>query len=154
MRLSRNGRCVTVKHGLPLGCTPLAPQQLERTASSKPPKGEFLLERRGKSRSRVTAEQKVMREAVRLDGHRCRYPKCAYRDIPIDACHVIHRGMGGNPKLDRTTLESIFAGCRIHHGQYDRGEFDVRFMVPARGTRGLMSFVRTEGQKTILIGVN
>lgn len=127
---------------------------LEFGALRKPPKGEFLSQRKGKSRSRVTEEQKVMREAVRLDHHKCRYPKCSHTDMPVDPCHVVHRGMGGNPKLDRTTLESIFAGCRIHHGQYDRGEFDVRFMVPARGTRALMSFVRTEHGKTILIGVN
>lgn len=120
----------------------------------KPQRGEFLLERKGKSRSRVTAEQKVMREALRLDGHKCRIPSCQYRDMPIDPCHVRHRGMGGNPKLDRTTLQSVFAGCRIHHGMYDRGEIDIKFLNPTLGTRGPVAFIRSDGEKSMLLGVS
>lgn len=133
---------------------------LIRTAKPKPPVGEFLLERRGKSGSRVTAEQKIMREAVRLDGHKCRVPDCTYGQMPVDPCHVVHRGSGGNPKGDRTTLESIFAGCRIHHGQYDRGEIDAKFIQKGKGTRGLMAWYRITGSldegryRRVLIGIS
>lgn len=120
----------------------------------KPPLGEFLLERRGKSRSRVTAEQTIMREAVRLDGHRCRYPQCAYRGLPIDPSHIRHRGMGGNPKLDRTTLENVFACCRVHHGEYGRGKFNVKPIQPRLGARGLMTFTKEVNGVKLLIGVN
>lgn len=126
---------------------------MERCAKPKPLTGEKLLEHKGKSKSRAAAEQKIMREAVRLDGRKCRIPKCDYRDMPIDPCHVIHRGMGGNPKLDRTTLESVFAGCRIHHGMYDRGEIDHKFL-SKQGTRGLMAFRDTRGAVPVLIGIS
>lgn len=126
------------------------------TAKPKPPVGEFLLERRGKSRSRVTAEQKIMKEAVRLDGHRCRYPQCLYHGLPIDPAHVRgkHRGMGGNPALDRTTLETVFALCRTHHEDYDDSKFKAKPVQSHRGARGLMTFTKEVNGVKLLIGVN
>ena len=68
-----------------------------------------------------------MRAALRRDHYRCRWPNCEYAklDLPIDACHETHRGMGGNPKLDRTTRQTVLALCRIHHGLWDRGEITI-----------------------------
>lgn len=123
---------------------------------TKPLKGTALLVRRDKRAVRVHSEQSVMRAAKQLDGHKCRVPLCEFakRDMPIDACHVIHRGSGGNPKGDRTTLESVFAACRIHHGMYDRGELPVKFLDTKLGTRGPMAFLRFVAGVQVLIGIS
>jgi hypothetical protein len=62
--------------------------------------------------------------------------------------------MGGNPRGDRTTLDAMFALCRIHHGLYDRGEMDCKPLQPVMGTRGPMAFVSHSGRASVLIGVN
>ena len=120
-------------------------------------KGEFTRYRRGKSRSRVTKEQIIMRQALALDFHRCRYPRCVYRGLVVDPAHLHgqHRGMGGNPKGDKTRLETVFALCRQHHEEYDheRG-FTVVPIQPRLGTRGLMTFTRERDGVRVLIGVN
>ena len=112
----------------------------------KPAKGSALLARRQRSASRRAAEQKAMQAAKRRDGHRCMFPGCPYRtlELPIDACHLHgwHRGMGGNPALDRTTPQQIISLCRLHHGEYDAGLIDIRPLDAHRGTDGPCEFVR------------
>ena len=105
----------------------------------KPPKGEALLARKTSEAEHKAREQAIMRDAVRRDGHRCRVPDCTYRTMPIDPCHEQHRGMGGNPAEDRTTVETVIAACRIHHGLYDRGELDITPLT-ANGFRGRCEF--------------
>ena len=110
---------------------------------SKPAKGSALLARRQRSASRRAAEQKAMQAAKRRDGHRCMFPGCPYRnqDLPLDPAHLRHRGMGGNPALDRTTRQSIITLCRVCHGRYDAGDFEIRPIDAARGTDGPCEFV-------------
>ena len=122
----------------------------------KPVKGTFLLERREKRRSRVTAEQKEMQAAKKRDGGKCRWPQCEYigQKLPVDACHQVHRGQGGNPKGDRTTRQTIISLCRVHHSLWDRGGVDITpmrcdgFDGPCsyfvRGESGRMEHVATE----------
>ena len=109
----------------------------------KPAKGSALLARRQRSALRRAAEQKAMQAAKRRDGLRCMYPGCLYRtkDLPIDACHLRHRGMGGNPAVDRTRRDQLISLCRIHHGQLDAGDIDITPLTP-RGTDGPCSFLR------------
>jgi len=97
---------------------------------TKPLKGSALLQRRINRKAVVAAEQKEMRAALTRDGHKCRFPRCDVRDLPIDPCHLQHRGMGGNPKGDRTERKTVIALCRIHHGLYDRGELDIEPLTP------------------------
>lgn len=108
----------------------------------KPIKGAALLERRERSASRRSNEQKIMQQAKRRDGNVCRIPRCEYRtkDLPIDCCHMRHRGAGGNPSGDRTVTPLLFAACRIHHGLYDRGELDVQPQTD-RGADGPMDWL-------------
>lgn len=120
----------------------------------KPLPGEYLLERKTAKKKRTATEQKIMQEAKRLDGSKCPIPGCTYRDMPVDPCHVVHRGAGGNPKGDRTTKESVFAGCRIHHGMYDRGEIELTFLNPALGTRGPIAFSHFVNGTKLLMGVS
>ena len=76
------------------------------------------MERKSKRQAQKAAELRIMREAKRRDGGKCRVPGCR-RDLPIDACHLHHRGLGGNPSLSRTTRQTVIALCRWHHGLYD-----------------------------------
>ena len=93
----------------------------------KPAKGEALLQRRAKRRMLDQAERIVMQAARQRDGNRCRVPECEHRTakLPIDVAHERHRGMGGNPKGDRTILEGLIALCRSHHGDYDAGRLEI-----------------------------
>lgn len=124
----------------------------ERTAERKPLKGEKLLAQRAQAQLRINAERKIMRECVRLDERRCRVPRCQHAGLklPIDPCHKIHRGMGGNRKLDRTTLETLIALCRIHHGLYDTGRLDIDEHDAVKGFRGLCDYytVALDGKRT------
>lgn len=124
----------------------------ERTAERKPLKGEKLLAQRDRSQLRQNAEKKLMRECVRLDERTCRVPRCEYvsKKLPIDACHKVHRGMGGNPRLDRTTLETLISFCRIHHSDYDAGRLDVDEHDAVKGFRGKCDYytVAPDGRRT------
>lgn len=92
----------------------------------KPRKGEQLLERRAKVAARGTYEDKVMAEARKRDGG-CRFPRCfcKKRNLVPQACHLRHRGMGGNPKRDRTTTTELLTLCGPRHGEWALGEFVV-----------------------------
>jgi hypothetical protein len=91
--------------------------------NEKPIRGSGLLARRERRADLTAHEQKEMQAALRRDGRQCRVPQCGfkYQKLPVDPCHRVHRGMGGNPKGDRTTRQSVIALCRMHHGYYDRG---------------------------------
>ena len=113
----------------------------------KPVRGTALLAKRKRSADRVSAEQAIMREAKRLDGFRCRNPRCENRSkkLPIDPCHKreSHRGIGGNPKGDRTTLETVISLDRVCHGLYDAGLLDIEPLT-AKGFRGPCSWYQRD----------
>lgn len=114
--------------------------------------GTFTKERRKRSRHRHVSEQAIMREAVALDGGRCRFPHCPHKHLVVDPCHAVHRGMGGDKSGARTTLESIIAFCRVHHEDYDAGRIDFDCKT-ARGTRGPCWFYRLVNGAMELVGV-
>jgi hypothetical protein len=113
----------------------------------KPRRGDALLERRTKRAATVKAEQAEMQAALKRDGRKCCVPDCIYshKKLPVDACHLVHRGMGGNPKRDRTTRQQIVSLCRIHHGQLDAGEITVQPLT-SRGTDGPCFFLLRDGR--------
>lgn len=79
-----------------------------------------------KRKDRRAHERKEMRAAKKRDEGQCRVPRCEWQkdDPRIEAAHLKeeHRGMGGNPKLDRTEQKKCIALCFIHHDQYDHGD--------------------------------
>jgi hypothetical protein len=112
----------------------------------KPAKGSAQLDRRARRAVRVKGETEAMQEARRRDMancHGCRFPRCEFmaRKPTLDVCHEIHRGMGGNPKGDRTTRDTLILYCRPHHGQYDRHDIDHEPLTPL-GTDGPCLFKR------------
>lgn len=107
----------------------------------KPIRGSGLLAARERRAARVAAEQKILQAALKRDERRCRVPRCEFagKTLPIDPCHLIHRGMGGNPKGDRTTRDSVIALCRVHHGRLDAGLLEIDPLTP-KGTDGVCDY--------------
>lgn len=87
------------------------------------------------------AEGKVM-SAVRREDHYCRFPLCGCRKhhLRLDVCHERHRGMGGNPALDRTTPEGLILLCSARHREnriaWDRATLAITPLSRTVGMRG------------------
>lgn len=94
----------------------------------KPVKGTALLASRQRRADRVAHEQREMQAALKRDERKCRVPRCEFagKKLPIDPCHLTHRGSGGNPSGDRTRRDLIVSLCRVHHGLFDAAQMDVR----------------------------
>ena len=50
-----------------------------------------------------------------------------------------HRGMGGNPKGDRTKLPLLVTLCREHHRRFDSGKLKITPLTDC-GADGLLMF--------------
>lgn len=115
----------------------------------KPARGEYRLKQLADRRAHKAAEDKVMAEAKRRDGNKCRWPRCEFKSLRVEVAHTDeHRGMGGNPALDRTQRHKLMALCLRHHAQLD-GRTLPRISVDpissAEGTDGLCAYyVETE----------
>jgi hypothetical protein len=112
----------------------------------KPAKGTAWIAMKGRKRERKSVEDKTMLAAKRRDSHTCRFPNCEYMrmDPRVEAAHRRHRGMGGNPAGDRTTLNDLVTWCFIHHSEWDRGgEWDIEPQQAERGFSGPCDFYRT-----------
>lgn len=115
----------------------------------KPAKGSALLERKERQRAHKAREQAVMQEAKHRDGGKCRVPRCRYQrmDIACDPCHRTHRGMGGNPKEDRTTRDQMITLCRIHHANWDtNGTLEIEPLDAGKGFDGPAAFYEQHGE--------
>lgn len=121
----------------------MANSDLAFGALQKPAKGSTYMAAKERRADRRDAEDAIMKQARQRDGNRCRWRTCTgkYRGLvlPIDICHNVHRGMGGNPKLDRTTRDQLVALCRKHHQAWDDGLIDLQPISDA-GFDGLISF--------------
>ncbi len=114
-------------------------------AFPKPTKGTALIERRQRRLKRVAQEQNAMKGAKARDGQQCRNPKCPFKalKLPVDPCHAWrHRGMGGNPKGDRTETKLIVSGCRGCHSLMDAGEIQVEPLDMERMADGPLAWYR------------
>ena len=90
----------------------------------KPTKGTATRARRAKSRARRQAESAIMAEARHRDDSCCRH--CGSRD-QVEVAHVKHRGMGGNPAMDRTHLAGLVTLCALHHREVDAKRLKMSF---------------------------
>lgn len=108
-------------------------------AIPKPDRGTAALERRQKRLLRARHERAVMDDCKRRDRYRCRFPGCTYHDLVVHACHLEHRGMGGNPTGDRTIRQKLITLCAYHHGELDRGRLMVTPLTE-KGTDGLVGW--------------
>lgn len=69
-----------------------------------------------KRRIEVNDEQRQMR-AVRQEDRFCRFPWCGCRKfkLALHVAHTQHRGMGGNPKGDRSDPKLMILLCSARH---------------------------------------
>jgi hypothetical protein len=113
---------------------------LIRNAPPKPLRGEYRLEQKRLARERKAIEERIMAEAKRRDGGKCRFPRCKYKDLRVETAHLEHRGMGGNPALDRTQRHKLIALCLRHHQAFDSlRTIDIE-PITERGTDGPVAF--------------
>jgi hypothetical protein len=127
---------------------------LEIKADPKSAKGTVQTERRQKSIDKSAYEKKVMEQAKRRDHRKCRFPRCdcGAKKLAIAACHEKHRGMGGNPKRDRTTLDQLITLCVVKHGAWDRGEIAIVPQDRAKGFNGPADFYAVLNGQLFMIG--
>ena len=77
------------------------------------------------------AKEETTMKAARARDKRCRFPLCGCHRLKlrIDVAHKQHRGMGGNPKGDRTTLRGLITLCGARHREnlisLDRGNLKI-----------------------------
>lgn len=115
-------------------------------AFPKPERGSARLEREKRKADQKAAEDAVIAEAKALDSFRCRWAGRHKCRGPLEGAHVFqHRGMGGNPEGDRTTVDKILTVCawihRLGPRTIDGG--DLRVVAESdKGTRGPCSFWR------------
>lgn len=124
-------------------------------AFPKPRRGTALLERESRKAERKAAEDAVIAEAKALDGFRCRWPEVHKCRGGLEGAHVFqHRGMGGNPEGDRTTVETILTVCAWVHRRGPETIDGKDLKVEAetnQGTRGPCSFWRSHGDRWHLV---
>ena len=112
----------------------------------KPAKGTAYLASKERRADRRDAEQREMHAALVRDKRQCRIPGCTgkFRGLELakDAAHIFrHRGMGGNPALDRTHRSDIACLCRRCHAMLDGGLLEIQPITDA-GTDGALAFFR------------
>lgn len=109
----------------------------------KPARGSHWLEGRKRRADQKAAEESLMRAARLRDGDKCRWPSCEFapKKPRREVAHLTHRGIGGNPALDRTQRDKLITLCFIHHGLFDAAELDIEPMT-SRGTDGAVCFYR------------
>lgn len=128
---------------------------LLRTAKPKPVPGEYDLERKRVKRERKAIEDGITAEAKRRDKNTCRWPNCKFTGLRIETAHLEHRGMGGNPSLDRTERHKLIALCLRHHAMFDRKTTtDINIEpVTDRGTDGPCAFYETHPETGVMTHV-
>jgi hypothetical protein len=87
------------------------------TPNWKPSGAKRKLATMRKRRERKTGENKNKGEVRRRDGHRCRFPLCGCRtwQLRLEVSHNRHKGMGGDPKGDRSKPEGMILVCFQRH---------------------------------------
>ena len=111
----------------------------------KPAKGTKTREHRAKSRQNREAERELKRQSKERDSQKCRWPSCycQFKASPIlESAHLTHKGMGGDPKLIRTTVDSLITLCHDKHRgvvSLDSGDLDIR-PITDKGTSGPCEF--------------
>lgn len=87
-----------------------------RRAVVRKPKGPTARARAKKARASKLRENKN-KQAVRRDDVYCRFPLCRCRELSImqHVSHQVHKGMGGNPKEDRSIPSLMIMLCAHRH---------------------------------------
>lgn len=98
---------------------------LIRNAPQKQPKGTSAKRLRALKRQRKARERSVMNETKARDNWRCRFNCTVAGADRVQCAHRDHRGMGGDPKGDRTQRHLMVTACAKHHRAWDNGRVDL-----------------------------
>lgn len=98
-----------------------------------------------KKTDRKTKERQSMDVARKAD-RGCRFPLCGCKKLGlrVEVAHLRHRGMGGNPKGDRTQPDNVISLCthRHQHGPVSLHKGTLRVEpLTTEGTRGRVMFL-------------
>jgi hypothetical protein len=97
-------------------------------------------DRATRGRQLKTTERSSKSEVRRLDRY-CRFPRCgcSKKGYALAVAHLEHKGMGGNPKGDRSEIARMILVCAPRHREnpvsLDRGTVRLTPLTDA-GTRG------------------
>ena len=83
---------------------------------SKPTRGTAKAERRARTNKARTREREEKQKVRRRDRF-CRFPLCSChrKNYALHVSHQRHKGMGGNPKGDRSTSAEMVLVCAPRH---------------------------------------
>ena len=93
----------------------------------------------------VAAEERRRKAEVRARDLVCRFPGCGCRRLGLstEVSHQTHKGIGGDPQLLRTTVESMLLLCRHRHREgrisIDRGTLRWEGLTPC-GANGRIAW--------------
>lgn len=96
---------------------------------------------RGLKRETRLAGENAHKKQVRTRDKFCRFPLCGCSrfSLRLEVSHAKHKGMGGNPKADRSEPELMVLVCSARHKEnvfsIDRGTLRWRPLTP-KGSRG------------------
>ena len=98
----------------------------------KPEKGTARRAHRARQRKVNEEERRRKEEARQRDSYKCRWPRCSCRKRkPVEACHLVHKGAGGDPQLVRTRVDLLISFCADRHRgtpSLDGGDLAVEFL--------------------------
>lgn len=134
----------------------------------KPSRTARKLEQRKSKRDRRTAEDDNKRAVRARDLHRCRFPLCGCKKLGLrlEVSHDTHKGMGGNPKGDRSTPSGMILFCLHRHqdGRISRHRGTLRTVpLSAAGNNGPLAFevdaaivasILPAGVKDLIVPIN
>jgi len=106
---------------------------------------------------KLQTKEKDEKAKVRMrDKWHCRFPLCGCRGpavrtwMRLEVAHLVHKGMGGNPKGDRSTADQMIYLCehRHQHGGVSLHKGTLRIVPLTReGTNGPVRFLVTAGTR-------
>lgn len=103
------------------------------------------LARKRKTKSTRTerlGKERDAKDDVRFADRYCRFPSCGCRKLRLAmaVAHLEHKGMGGNPKMDRSTVTKMILLCSGRHRELpislDMGTIAIIPINLSLGTRG------------------
>jgi hypothetical protein len=119
----------------------------------KPAKGTALLARKAQRAKLRTAEDKAKAEAKKRDGYRCRWPRCEYPRLRVEAAHLQAKGMGGDHGT-RSHRRNLMACCYLHHQgsrSLHSGDLRVQFLT-REGADGACRFMEKQAGRWVVVG--
>lgn len=121
----------------------------------KPARGEFLIERKERTRTIADAED-AEKDKCRARDRRCRYPDCPFcrrhKNLIPQAAHVVQaKGMSGDRTGERSTVDKLMLLCPPIHGLQEQHRIEIVPIDSERGTNGPCEFWREDETRRMFL---